>query len=462
VNVDSITVAAVAGGTAQGPAASFSGIALDSRACREGDLFVAIKGPKNDGHDHLVEALQKASGALVSRSVALSSLPAGSTLVKVSDTLAALRALAKYVRDTIRPKVVAVAGSVGKTTTKEMTAGLLASRFVVAKTTGNLNNTIGLPAEVARMPEGTEVAVLEMGMSTPGEVRLLSELVRPDVGVITAIAPEHMMNFKSLDGVREANAEILAGMGRESVFVANAGSSAIAKRHAGRVLRFAVDAPPGSADVVASEATSDGGSTQFLLHVGGETHVASLPLPGRHNLSNFVAAAAAATALGMSGAEIVHAALALAPSPHRGEVLSLPGDVLVYDDTYNSSPVALEAAYRAFEALAGARRKVALVGDMLELGRFAEEYHLAAGRELAGRADLLVLVGPESRRIAEGARRGGQAAGAIVECADVAAAIGKVAPEIQPGDAVFAKGSRGIALDRFVDALRKGKEGGAS
>ena len=184
---NSVTLAAVTGGTVYGPVSFFSGFSIDSRTVAVGDLFVAIPGPNHDGHDFLSQALAVATGALVSRAVPPDALPDGKCVVRVSDTLAALLAWARYVLDCVRPRVVAITGSVGKTTTKELAAEILARRFSVARTTGNRNNGIGLPLDVAGIAEGTEVAVLEMGMSTPGEIRLLSELVRPAVGVVTAV-----------------------------------------------------------------------------------------------------------------------------------------------------------------------------------------------------------------------------------------------------------------------------------
>ena len=442
----------------QGPAGFFSGVALDSRAAQPGDLFVALKGPHHDGHDHLAEALKNAAGALVSRSLSLRSLPAERTLVRVPDPLVALRSLARYARETLKLTVVGITGSVGKTTTKEMTAELLSARFRVARSKGNLNNTIGLPAELARIDEETQVAVLEMGMSTPGEIRLLSELARPDIAVITAIEPVHLVNFASVDGILEAKAEILAGMSRDGILVLNADDErvlSIGKRHRGRIVRYGLSGQPGAAalDVAATEIVAEGGSSRFLLRLGDEVVSVSLPIPGRHSISNFLAAAAVAHVLGVSTAEILEKTAGLLPARHRGEVSVLRGDLLLYDDSYNSSPAALHAAFEGFESVAGARRRIAVVGEMLELGQRSPELHLEAGRKLGGRFDVLIAVGGEAASLAVGAKKAGASAEAVHLVENVQEAIPLIGQILRPGDALFVKGSRGVQLDRLVDAV---------
>jgi len=459
MNIDSVTLAAVVGGTVQGPAALFSGVSIDSRTVNDGDLFVAVKGPAHDGHDFLRQALEKASGAFVSHAVPAGTVPPGKTLIRVPDTLGALRAYARYVRETLRLKVVGITGTVGKTTTKEMTAALLSRRFSVARTSGNLNNTIGLPLEVARIPDGAEVAVLEMGMSTPGEIRLLSELVRPDVGLVTAVTPVHMMSFGSLDGVMEAKAEILTGISREGVFVVNADDErcrAIGTRHKGKVVRYGLSGSADLLDVTASEIVEEPRETLFLLTVGGRSCGAALPMPGRHALMNFLAASAVATSFGIPVEEIARAAGSLHAARHRGEIRTLPGEVLLYDDTYNSSPAALLAAYAAFETAAAGRRKIAVVGEMLELGRRGPELHREAGAVLAGRFHHLVAVRGDAAALAGGARNAGAAESSVRIVDSVEAAIPVVAGLIRPGDAVFVKGSRGVRLDVLVDVLAGG------
>ncbi len=456
MRTDSVTLSAVTGGTARGPVTFFSGFSIDSRAVAPGDLFIAIPGPNHDGHAFLSQALRTAAGALVSKPVPSEEIPEGKSLIRVPDTLSALRVWARYVLDAVRPKVVAITGSVGKTTTKELTAGILGSRFRVARTAGNRNNAIGLPLEVARLPEGTEALVLELGMSTPGEIRLLSDLVRPSVGVVTSVAPAHLMNFRSLDDIESAKAEILSGLEPSAVFVANADderSVSIGRRHPGQVLRYGIGGP--DLDASARDLVEEPGRTSFLLDLRGQTAEVRLPLPGRHNVSNFLAAAAVASVYGMQAAEVAGAAASLRPARHRGEILLLPSDVLLYDDSYNSSPSALRAAWAAFQTAAGKRRKIAVIGEMLELGERSREIHVEAGRDLGGRFDVLIAVRGDAAYLAEGARETG-AAGEIRVAADANEAARIARSVLEPGAAVFVKGSHGVGLDRVVDGLSSG------
>jgi UDP-N-acetylmuramoyl-tripeptide--D-alanyl-D-alanine ligase len=455
MKLGSNAVASMVSGSAHGPSTVFTGVSIDSRSVAPGDLFVALAGPNHDGHDFLPQALEKAAGALVSKEPPQGSVPLGRTLIKVPDTLAALQQLARHLREARKLTVVAITGSVGKTTTKEMTAGVLARRFRTGRSKGNLNNTIGCPLEVVRLEEDVEVAVLEMGMSTPGELKLLSELLRPDVAIVTAVAPVHLANFASLDEIMEAKGEILAGVAPKGTFVANADdprSLAIAKRHGGLVLTYGLS---GAEHLFATalDIREDAGTSSFTLRLGtARAHVA-LPLPGRHNVSNFLAAAAVGGVLGMHAGEIAAAAPSLAAARHRGEVRELPGGGLLYDDTYNSSPAALAAAFEAFLAAAGARRKVAVVGEMLELGPEGPRFHREAGKKLAGRCDVLVAVRGDAKNVAEGAREAGMSADAVSFAPDTAAATELVRKVKRAGDALFVKGSRGVGLDKLVDAL---------
>lgn len=454
MRLESVTLAAVVSGTVVGPPTLFSGYSIDSRAVEEGDLFVAVKGPNNDGHDFLAQALERAAGALVSRAVPRESVPEGRTLVRVPDTLAALRIAAGYARETLALRVVGITGSVGKTTTKELAAAVLSRRYETARSKGNLNNEIGLPLELLRVADGTEIAVLEMGMSTPGEIRRLSDLARPEVACVTTVAPAHLEGVGSLEGVLEAKAEILSGLSTAGTFVANADDERvlrIAARHRGPVLRYGIGAA--GADVTAEGLRPEGGGTRFRLRTRvGEADVL-LPLPGAHNVSNFLAAAAIGVAFGVPAADAAEAASAARAAAHRGEVRLLPRDVLLYDDSYNSSPRALEAAYAAFESASAGRRRVAVVGEMRELGAASRALHEAAGRALAGRFDLLVAVAGNAAALAGAARQAGAPAASVHVLPDAAGAAAFVAAEIRPGDGLFVKGSRGVGLDAVVAGI---------
>jgi UDP-N-acetylmuramoyl-tripeptide--D-alanyl-D-alanine ligase len=436
------------------PDTAFESVSIDSRTLEPGALFVAIRGPRFDGHDFLAEARARgARAALVERDVAAAeTLP----LVRVADTTRALADLARRrlndARRAAALPVVAVTGSVGKTTTKDMTAALLAPLGPVLKTEGNLNNQYGLPLTLLRLDERDRAAVLELGMSAPGEIRALTTLAEPDVAVITRIAPVHLEFFPSLDAIADAKAEILEGLRPGGTAVLNGDDERLQRigaRFQGRTLWFGRDR---RFDVSAERWRGTAFGMRFDLRIAGRTLDVALPLAGPHFVENFLAAATAAHALGVSPDAIAEAAPMLAPARHRGELLRLAEGVHVLDDCYNSSPAALEAAIVALGLVPGQRR-VAVLGDMLELGPTAPGLHREAGRSLVGRVDVVVGVGPLAAELVEGARAAGFPAEALSHYADAEAASRAVLDLAAPGDALLVKASRGVRLERVVDAL---------
>jgi UDP-N-acetylmuramoyl-tripeptide--D-alanyl-D-alanine ligase len=431
----------------------FTGVSIDSRTAAPGDLFVAIKGPRFDGHDFLAAAAAGgARAALVHREAAA---PAGLPLFRVADTTAALAALGSHRRQQAAIPVVAVTGSAGKTTTKEMTAALLARRGPVLKTEGNLNNQYGLPLTLLRLGPAHRHAVLELGMSAAGELRGLSALARPDVAIITLVAPVHLEFFDSVDAIADAKAEILEGLSADGLAVLNGDDPRVRRvgeafrARGGRVAWFGRDR------AYAASAENWRGTVhgmRFDLRLGGRTVDVALPLPGPHFLSNFLAAAAAAHHLGLTPDEIAESALELKAARHRGQVLRLGQDVTLLDDCYNSNPAAVEAAVAALDMSARGRR-VAILGDMLELGPSGAELHRETGRRVAGRLDALAAVGPLAAHFLQGAREGGIGAAALFAWPDSATAAAQAAGLVRPGDAVLVKGSRGVRMEQIVDAL---------
>jgi len=477
-----VDVLAGTGGTLASHAAgeiAFTGVSIDSRTTAPGALFVAVRGPRFDGHDFLAEAAGRgARAALVHRDAAA---PAGLRLVRVADTTKGLADLARHVRREAALPVVAVTGSVGKTTTKDMTAHLLATRGPVLKTEGNLNNQYGLPLTLLRLKPEHTAAVLELGMSAPGEIRALSTLAEPDVATITRIAPVHLEFFPSVDAIAEAKAEILEGLRPGGAAVLNGDDPrvrAIGERFRGRVVWFGRDR---RCEVSAENETVDGGDTSrlssglssddrstrasrgsdFDLRVAGRSVAVSLPLVGPHFVTSFLAAAAAAHVLGIPLEAMAEAATSLRPAPHRGEVRRLGERVALLDDCYNSSPEALEAAVVALSLLS-AERRVAVLGDMLELGPTGPALHRERGRALAGRVDVVVGVGPLAQDILEGAREAGIPAGSLHHFESVPDAVRALDGLVRAGDAVLVKASRGVRLEAVVDALAaRFGEGGA-
>jgi UDP-N-acetylmuramoyl-tripeptide--D-alanyl-D-alanine ligase len=446
-------VLASTGGTLAAPAAGervFTGVSIDSRTIKAGALFVALRGPRFDGHDFLLEAARRsAAAALVHREAPA---PAGFTLVRVADTTQGLSDLARHVRRGATLPIVGVTGSVGKTTTKDMTAHLLATRGPVLKSEGNLNNQYGLPLTLLRLAPEHTAAVLEMGMSAPGEIRALSHLAEPDVATITRVAPVHLEFFPSVDAIAEAKAEILEGLRPGGVAVLNGDDPrvrAIGERFRGRVMWFGW----GRRHEVCAE--SWGGTAfgmRFVLRLGGRMVDVALPLAGPHFVTSFLAAAAAAHVLGVPPEAMAGAATSLRPAPHRGEVRRLGEEVVLLDDCYNSSPEALEAAVVAL-GLSPGRRRVAVLGDMLELGPTGPILHRERGRSLAGRVDAVVGVGPLAKEIVEGAREAGIPGGSLHHFATAADTVAALEGLVRSGDAVLVKASRAMRLEAVVDAI---------
>ncbi len=441
-------VVAITGGRlVQGSAVlRYEGVSIDSRTLRAGELFFAVAGPRFDGHDFVAEVARRGAAAAVVHHAA--EAPLGFPLLRVDDTTAALADLARQTRRRAALPVAAITGSTGKTTTKDMTAALLNTRGPVLKTEGNLNNQYGLPLTLLRLEERHTAAVLELGMSAPGELRALCGIAQPDVAVITRVAPVHLEFFASLEAIADAKAEILEGLAPGGVAVLNGGDPLVAARGKGRPGRVVWFGRDRRFEVSAENWRGNALGMRFDLVIDGRKHDVALPLAGLHFVENFLAAAATAWVLGMSPEALAAAAPGLRPARHRGEVRALGQGVTLFDDCYNSNPTAVEAALEALQ-LAQGQRRVAFLGDMLELGPSGPELHRKAGELAAGRLDLLLGVGPLARHFLEGA------AGRIEtrHFPDAEAAAQAARELLQAGDAVLVKGSRGVRLERVVDAV---------
>lgn len=439
---------------------AFTRVSIDSRTIGPGELFVAIQGPRFDGHDFVADAaMGGAAAALVHSEV---EAPARFPLVRVANTTRGLGDLARHVRRRAAVPVVGITGSVGKTTTKDMTAALLATRGPVLRTEGNLNNEYGLPLTLLGVNATHTAAVLEMGMSTPGEIRTLSRIAEPDVAVITRVAPVHLEFFDSVDAIATAKAEILEGVPAAGAAVLNGDDPRlrrIGEGWGGRVVWFGRDR---RFHVSAERWRGTAFGMRFDLRIAGRTAEVALPLAGPHFVESFLAAAGAAHVLGVDIEAMAEAAAGITAPRHRGEVRRLGESVTLIDDSYNSSPAALEASIVAL-TLAPKGRRVAVVGDMLELGESAEALHRDSGRALVGRVDAVVGVGPLAREVLAGAREAGMAEDALTHFENAPGAAAAIGDLVRPGDAVLVKASRGIRLETVVDALaRRFGDGGAA
>ncbi len=439
--------AAVGGAIVSGsPDASARGVSIDSRSIAPGDAFFAIFGERHDGHEFAAAAA--AAGASVIVAAREVTAP-GAAIVRVDDTTAALGRLGADERSRRAMPVVAITGSAGKTTTRALTVAALGARFRVAGSTGNLNNQWGLPLSLLRLPEAVDAAVLEIGINHPGELAPLARIARPDVGVVTNVGTAHIGFFADQRELAREKAQIVfetAPGGSGVVHRSSPYLYEIAQRSGRPLVTFDLD---GNADLRPAGVSGD-------LIDGMRFTVDGVPVQlalwGGHAVLNALAALGAARALGVPLAEAAPGLAAVAPQPGRGRVRRLAHGVVLVDDTYNSNPSAARAMLAALAASPWGGRRVAVLGDMYELGDRSPAFHREIG-DAAARSgvDLLVTVGQWARDAADGARAAGLA-GALA-FADVADAAAALAGMLQPGDLVLAKASRGVALERALPAL---------
>lgn len=431
-----------------------TGFSIDSRTLAAGDLFFAIVAAR-DGHEFVgAAARRRAAGVVVDRPVVM---PDGSEsfVIEVADTTRGLQDLARYVRRESGATVVAITGSAGKTTTKDVIAELLGGGHRVVKNRGNLNNHLGLPLSLLELRHGADVAVMELGMNHAGEIRVLVDVATPEVRVWTNVGEAHIGHFGSADLIADAKAEILEGAGPRTLLVANADDDRVMARTAsfpGRQVRFGLS-PRADVRAVDVEDLGLDGTKSRLLTPAGERDL-HLPLLGRGSLMNVLAAAAVALELNVGLDHIVETAARLQPSSKRGAVLRLPRGVTVIDDSYNSSPSALKLALDVVSRT-WATRRVAVIGEMLELGDLSLALHQDCGRAAAGSrlARLITIGGPSARALGEAAVAAGQPANTVRHFASSAEAAAEVGGLVAPGDVVLVKGSRGTRTDVVVDQL---------
>ena len=430
----------------QGPA---RGASIDTRTLERGDVFFALKGERTDGHAHLAAAHAKGASAMVIED-ASRAIDGAPTLV-VANAERALFELGRLTRSRTTSTVfVAITGSSGKTTAKDFTAELLGERGDVLKTRGNLNNHLGVPLTLARLETSQWAAVIECGMSHAGELEQLGRLVRPRVAAVTNVAAAHLEFFSSTDDIAAAKAEIYGSLDGDGVAVAPADDPRLvdAARRTRAAVRLFGEGPRSNTRACDVAMSLDG--SRFTLERDGARTAVSLRSPGPHAILNFLVAATIAAELGVPDARIAERARTLAPGSNRGAVKRLRDDILLIDDSYNSNPRALSAAVDTL-ALATDRRRVACVGDMLELGDAGPRLHREAGERMASKVDLLLGAGVLAGEILKGANALPDVARrAYANSTDLAAEVNDL---VRSRDAVLVKGSRGARMERVVEAL---------
>jgi UDP-N-acetylmuramoyl-tripeptide--D-alanyl-D-alanine ligase len=434
-------------------------VGSDSRQLRAGELFIPLKGPRFDGHEFIGEAMAKgAAGSLVQRGsegrVSEKGYP-GKFFIAVDDVLRALGHLAHFWRTRQAAQIVAITGSNGKTTTKEMTAQILSEKFRVLKTEGNLNNRIGLPLMLLKLSPEHDVAVLEMGMSEPGEIRQLKAIADPQVSLITNIGHAHLEFLGNLESVTRAKGELWEGLRSDDWIGVNVDDPHVAKLAISVRCRKKTFGINQEADVRAEDVSRPSKKgVRFLLRMGELKRPVSLPAFGRHNVYNALAAATLAAILGVEVERTVAGLENFQPFPGRGKVIALRRNVHILDDSYNANPDSLYATLSAFVEMKGKNRGLLVLGDMLELGPGSTEAHRKAGERIGEmKGAHLFLLGDQAKHLAEGAVAAGMEARNVLVARSHEEVLEGLGQILEEGDWIFVKGSRRMRMEWIIEGL---------
>lgn len=432
-----------------------TGVSTDSRTIKPGELFVPLVGERFDGHDFIHQAVEKGAKAVLAQRM-LDRLPEGISVIKVDNTLAALQRLAGYYRKKFNIPVVAVTGSTGKTTTKDMIHCVLSARYNVLKTEGNLNNEIGLPLTLFRIQRHHEIAVVEMGMSGFGEIHRMAEAALPCVGVITNIGVSHIEKLGSRENILKAKLEIFDYFPGNGIAVLNADDDLLWEVKKCFSFGFKYFGTREGIDFRAVNISTGQPGVKFKLISDNEKYPFELSLPGRHNVYNSLAAIAVGRLFGISFQEMREALKAFKTGNMRLNIFETQEGVVVIDDVYNASPDSMKAALSVLKDMPAVRR-IAVLGDMLELGDYAEEGHRQVGRAVVeSKVDLLITRGEASRWIGMEAQAAGMPPSSIYHCSCNKDVINLLSTIVHSGDTILVKGSRGMRMEEVVSYLLKG------
>lgn len=432
------------------PNCSLNGISTDSRNLSPGELFIPLRGARFDGHDYLMQAVRNGAVACLSEEVVAGlSVP----VIRVADTLRALGDLAAANRMNLHGPLVGITGSAGKTTTKEMLATILSQQAPGLKTAGNFNNLIGLPLTLLLLRREHRWAVIEMGTSALGEIERLTEIAAPNVGVITNVGPAHLETLKGLDGVARAKGELYAGL-KGGTAVINMDDERVSRLPVANGVQKIGYGFSEQATVRAIDIQTGAESVSFKLSLADGVYPVTLRTPGKHNVLNALAAAAAAHALQVEPDMIVSGLEAFEAVPGRMNLSPMPGGGVLLDDSYNANPLSAAAALNILRLQKGGGRKIAVLGDMLELGADAGRMHHEIGTLAADSADLLLAVGSFAADICSGAEDAGMKREQMYEAKSCQEAIEQILQLQRSGDCILVKGSRGVQLDKLAAALK--------
>lgn len=431
-----------------------TGVSTDSRKIRRGELFIPLVGEKFDGHSFIEDAVRAGATAFLTHKDV--PVPEGVFAVRVGDTLEALQNIASFYREKFELKVVAVTGSVGKTSTKEMTASVLGQKYKTLRSTGNYNNQIGLPLTVLSLDSTYDMAVVEMGMSGFNEIRRLSQIVRPDIAVITNIGISHIEKLGSRQNILKAKLEIVDGMPAEGILILNGDDimlSGVREKIPCRVKFFGLE---DGSDIQAYDISSEGEKgIRFRIKLKGDICEMCLPVPGVHNIYNALAAVTVGLELGVSPEAIREGLQLFRPEKMRMNVLHVDGGIRLIDDTYNASPQSVEAALGVLKDLGAGSRKIAVLGDMLELGDWSRKAHRHIGSVIYDNSiDYLVTLGEQAKHVADGATEAGMDPHDISSFYDIDELNKFLGTLVQKGDIILVKGSRGMKMEQIVEFLK--------
>jgi len=446
------------------PGKVFGGISIDSRTIKRGELFVALRGIKFDGHQFVLEAMEKGGEGVLIENESLAQKdtfdPRGKAVIVVENTLRALGDIAHSWRGKHPIPLVAVAGSNGKTTTKEIIATLLEGSFRVLKTWGNRNNLVGLPLTLLDLCPDHTMAVVEMGMNVKGEIKRMTEISNPDVGLITNINEAHMEGFDTFEELIKAKGELWDTMRPDGMIVVNQDDVNVlklAEGYPGKRVTFGVETP---SDVMAKEVRIEGGKgIWFTLALRGEEVEVTLPMMGISSVYNALAGTTVASVFGVQLKEIKERLEGVKPFSMRMEVVRLVNGATIINDAYNANPKSMELALKVLSEVKEAERGIAVLGDMLELGQFSGEAHARIGEKVVSfGVDLLFTLGESAEIIAKKAREVGLNEGRVTVSRDHRDLLVRLKKTIKRGDWILVKGSRAMSMERIVLGLM-GEEG---
>ncbi|MEM0896699.1 MAG: UDP-N-acetylmuramoyl-tripeptide--D-alanyl-D-alanine ligase [Verrucomicrobiota bacterium] len=429
-------------------------VSTDTRSVREGELFFALRGDNFDAHEFVGDAAAMGAGAVVVDQM-VTGVPDHCGVIKVPDTLSSLQLMARRYREFLDPKVVGITGSNGKTSTKDMVTAVLRTRFSVNATIGNLNNHIGVPLSVLKTMPSDDYGVFEMGMNHPGEIEVLADIAQPDIGIITNVGVAHIEFMKTREAIALEKGMLAEAVGRDGHVILNGEDSftdSIAARSRGKVIRAGI----GSGDVLGKEVRSDGGKTHFVLVTPDGEGEVSIPLVGRHMVTNALLAAATGWLAGLSTEEIAFGLGGAEISGGRLQIKDLKG-LSIVDDSYNANPDSMRAAVDTLAGLDCDGRRFAVLGGMAELGETAAEEHQKLGRLVREKKiDFLLSVGEQARGITDGLSPNGGGRPAIAHFPAHEECVEYLEENARSGDLVLVKGSRSARMEKVIEQMEKG------